>query len=170
MLLPRAHDTQLSRRLLGYASFCELAAWSFYAWFGFSCWRVGSSLCALPCSGFQESDQMSEQLTAALKEVDRLSVRLRELETQRHEVLRRFHHDCVNPLGAISGFLSLLQEPQCGELNSRQRQYVQCAEKSTQSLLTLIQRASAANPIAEMQVAPMWHVGETEGKQKLPRN
>jgi signal transduction histidine kinase len=124
----------------------------------------------MPISVIQENEQLSTRLDSALKEVDRLLERLRELEAQRHEFLHRFQHDCVNPLGSIRGFLSLLQQPQCGELNSRQRQYVQSAEKGTHSLLTLIQKTSGANSIAEAEAPSMRQAGGPEGTPQLPRN
>jgi hypothetical protein len=112
------------------------------------------------CPALPEEDQRSDPADRALEELDRLSLRLRELETQRHTFLHRFRHDCANLVD--SWILSLLQEPQCGELNARQRGYAQCAEKSTQSLLMLIERASTMHSIPGMQVAVTWQAGNAE--------
>lgn len=96
----------------------------------------------------QENEQLSQRLAAALEEVNRLSARIQELEAQHQEFLRRFRHDCMNPLGAISGFLTLLQEPQCGDLNARQKRYVDNVERSANSLLALVEKTSAPNAAA----------------------
>ena len=97
----------------------------------------------MPLNLREENEQLSGRLSAALEELDRLS-RVQELEAQHQESFRRFRHDCMSPLGSISGFLELLQDSECGELNSRQRRYVQSLERSTQSLLMLVERTSAA--------------------------
>lgn len=121
----------------------------------------------MPLNVLQENEQLSRRLAAALGEVDRLSARISELEAQRQEFFRRFRHDCMNQLGSISGFLTLLQDTQCGELNARQRRYIQNAGISSQSLLMLIEGIAAANSPEETKAAPEPHEGEFQGISKL---
>jgi signal transduction histidine kinase len=96
----------------------------------------------MPLNLQEENAQLSERLSAALEKIELLS-RVQLLEGQRMDFFRRFRHDCVSPLGSISGFLDLLQDSQYGELNSRQRGYVQNLQRSTQSLLLLVERTSS---------------------------
>jgi hypothetical protein len=97
----------------------------------------------MPLSVGEQNEQLSRRLAVALEDLSRLSARVRELEAQRQFHL--FRHDCMNLIGSMRGFLALLQDSQSGVLNSRQQRYVQCVEKSTQSLLMLIEKTSLSN-------------------------
>jgi PAS domain S-box-containing protein len=69
-----------------------------------------------------------------------MAAKLEQAEVARAVVMRRFRHDLTDHLGSISGFLQLLEDGRGGELDPRQKHYVENIDLSVNSLLKVVER------------------------------
>lgn len=81
-----------------------------------------------------------------------LSQRLRELESQRHDVLRNISHDLKTPLVSIREGVALLRDNIVGPLNSDQQEIAQIIDNSSQHLHGMIEQLLDYNRMLLEQV------------------
>jgi signal transduction histidine kinase/DNA-binding response OmpR family regulator len=79
-----------------------------------------------------------EELSSKKQELEAANIGLKEANRMKSQFLANVSHELRTPLNSIIGFSELLQERAFGELNERQRQYVDYIRSSGGHLLQLI--------------------------------
>ena len=103
-------------------------------------------------------EERTRELTSALA---RLDEKTRELEAASHhksEFLANMSHELRTPLNAISGFSQVLRKGMYGEINDKQKEYLDEVLASSRDLLTLIDDVLDLSKVEagqiELDVAP----------------
>jgi len=86
----------------------------------------------------QRVRDQTQELAAALEEVEQKSRQLEAASRHKSEFLANMSHELRTPLNAIIGFSEVLREPIYGELNPRQKDYLDDIHSSGLHLLALI--------------------------------
>ena len=90
-------------------------------------------------AGLEEKvEERTRELGTALGELDVKSRQLETVSRHKSEFLANMSHELRTPLNAIIGFSELLQQQSVGELNDRQRSYVEDVLDAGRHLLALI--------------------------------
>ena len=86
----------------------------------------------------QKVDERTRELATALEELDEKSRELEAASLHKSAFLANMSHELRTPLNAILGFSQVLEEGLFGELNAKQREYVDDILSSGRHLLSLI--------------------------------
>ncbi|NSW75162.1 MAG: hypothetical protein HPY68_00025 [Candidatus Atribacteria bacterium] len=86
----------------------------------------------------EELKTMNWELEERERALHEVNLRLSEASRAKSDFLSNMSHELRTPLNAIIGFTEILRDGLYGELNEKQREYVEIVHKSSQHLLDLI--------------------------------
>ena len=86
----------------------------------------------------EEFQTMNEELQTQQKEISEANERLAEVSRTKSDFLANMSHELRTPLNSIIGFSEILQDGLYGDMNKKQREYVDDILDSGQHLLSLI--------------------------------
>jgi two-component system, NtrC family, sensor kinase len=106
----------------------------------------------------QKVQERTRELATALGELDDKSRELQAVSRHKSEFLANMSHELRTPLNAIIGFSQVLREQLFGEVNAKQREYLEDILSSGNHLLALINDILDLSKVEagqiELQVAP----------------
>ncbi len=86
----------------------------------------------------EEFQAMNEELQSHQKELLEANIRIAEISKTKSDFLANMSHELRTPLNSIIGFSEILQDQSFGELNEKQKEYVDDIYSSGKHLLSLI--------------------------------
>lgn len=86
----------------------------------------------------EELKTMNQELEERERALNEVNLRLGEASRAKSDFLSNMSHELRTPLSAIIGFTEILRDGLYGDLNEKQREYVEIVYKSSQHLLDLI--------------------------------
>ena len=86
----------------------------------------------------EEFQAMNEELEIQQEELSEANIRLAEVSKTKSDFLANMSHELRTPLNSVIGFSEILQDQLFGELNEKQKEYVDDIYSSGKHLLSLI--------------------------------
>ncbi len=86
----------------------------------------------------EELHAQSEELTAQKKEIEEQAEGVKETSRFKSEFMSNMSHELRTPLNAILGLTALMSDDSVGQINEKQKQYLEIIERNGKNLLQLI--------------------------------